>query len=116
MEANYTKATNGLKPKVVPGVPEGKPAWINVRNGQVFISDAVDPGFRAGYLAEELNHYFQLEAKGLIGPGKTVSPAVEKALEAEVVQLVEKMGFIKYNPRNYVPYTNVPRPPGVVGN
>ena len=116
LEARYTRATNGLKPKVVPGLPEGKPAWIDVETGQVFINNAVDPGFRAGYLAEELNHYFQLEAKGLIGAGKVVPPAVEKALEAEVVQLVEKMGFIKYNPRDYVPYTNLPRPPGVVGN
>jgi RHS repeat-associated protein len=117
LEAEYTTATKGLKPKVVRGAsPNGKPAWIDLETGQVFISDTVDAGFREGYLAEELNHYFQLKEKNLIGPGKTVSPSVEKALEADVIQRVEKMGFERYDYRKYAPYTDVPRPPGVAGN
>jgi len=117
LQAEYTRATNGLKPQVRPRPPGvTRDAGIDIETGQIFVYDDVPPAFRQGYLAEELHHYFQLEERGLLGPGKTLTPQVEKAIEAEVVGRVKRSGFTPYDPRNYAPYTDLPRPPGVAGN
>jgi hypothetical protein len=113
LEAEYTRLT-GFRPQTVAGA--SRDAWIDVETGRIFISDQVPQAFREGYLAEELTHYFQLREKSLIGAGKTVSPEVARELEAEVITRVRELGFNPYDPRNYAPYTDIPRPPGVAGN
>ncbi len=112
LEAEYTTLT-GFRPQVVAGA--SRDAWIDIESGRIFISDQVPAAFREGYLMEELHHYFQLRERGLIGPGRSVSTEAAREIEAEVIARVRQSGFDPYDSRNYMPYTLVPRPPGVAG-
>ncbi len=112
LQAEYARLT-GRTPDVIPR-PAGvtRDAGIDIRTGRIFVYDDVPPAFRQGYLAEELHHYFQLRERNLLG-ARSLPPEIEKAIEAEVAQRLRESGFIPYDPRNYAPYTDVPRPPGV---
>jgi len=117
LEAEYTKASNGLKPEIRPRPPGVKrDAGIGLARGQAFVYDDVPPAFRQGYLAEELHHYFRLKERGLLGPGKTMTRETEAAIEHEVKDRVKSSGFVPYDHRHYAPYTDVPRPKGVYGD
>lgn len=95
-----------------PGVT--RDAAIDVATGNIIVYDDVPPAFRDGFLAEELHHYFQLKERNLIGK-PSLSAKQSRELEADVTQRMRASGFKPYDARDYEPYTNVPRPPGVHG-
>lgn len=121
LEAQYTRET-GLRPDLTRRRPAGetRSAGFDPKTREIFVYDDVDPAFRQGYLAEELHHYQQVRDAGYLGKSlpeiEKLQPGFEVAMERDVIGRVRGTGFIPYDPRNYAPYTNVPRPPGVAGN
>ena len=97
-----------------PGVASA--AHIDVETGQIYVWDDNPPAFNEGFLAEELHHYFQLVELGLLGTRTPLSVDQIKAIETDVIARVTASGFAPYHYRDYAPYTNVPRPPGVAGS
>ena len=120
LEAEYTSET-GLRPEVLPRPPGvTTDAGFNPETGRIFVYDDVSPAFRDGFLAEELHHYQQVRDAGHLGRSlqeiEKLEPGFEVAMEQDVIGRVTGSGFIPYDSHNYVPYTKVPRPPGVAGN
>lgn len=113
LRSAYIAASN-LQPRIVArplGVTTG--GQIEVETGQIYVWDDNPPAFQDGYLAEELHHYFQLCERGLLGSDIVLTPAQERAIELEVMKRMKKSGFAPYDPRDYEPYTDTPRPAGV---
>jgi len=85
LKTAYFEAT-GLEVLMVPrrlGVTTG--GEIDIETGQILVWDDNPPAFQDGYVSEELHHYFQLDEKGLIGEGATLTAEEERDLEADVV-------------------------------
>ncbi len=99
---------------------ENRDAGFDPETREIFIYDDVPPAFRDGLLAEELHHYQQVRDAGHLGKSlpeiEKIDPGFETRMEREVVGRIEGSGFKKYESRDYVPYTDVPRPSGVAGD
>lgn len=114
-------AETGMEPYI--GIPrpngESGDAGFNPETLVIAVFDVAPAGFRDGYLAEELHHYVQIRDLGYLRTAMEVievsHPGIRRYLERDVIARVRASGFIPYDHRNYEPYTDVPRPPGVAG-
>ena len=121
LEAIYTRETGLI-------LDVARPRLIGIRlmlvsilnNGKFSVYDDVAPAFRLGYLAEELFHYQQVRDAGFLGMTLEEIEAVQHGftveMEHEIIDRVRRIGFVPYDYRNYMPYTDIPRPSGVYGD
>lgn len=121
LEAIYTRET-GLIPDVARVRPIGETidAGFDTKRAVIFVYDDVASAFQLGYLAEELCHYQQVRDAGFLGmllvEIETVRQGFTVEMEHEVIERVRQIGFVPYDYRNYIPYTDIPRPYGVHGD
>ena len=121
LEAIYTRETGLIPDMARPRlVGETIDAGFDPQQWKIFVYDDVAPAFCLGYLAEELFHYQQVRDAGFLGMTlKEIDdkqPGFATEMERDVIARVRGCGFIPYEYRHYVPYTDVPRPKGVYGD
>jgi hypothetical protein len=92
LEAEYL-ADTGRRPVVVAADhPEGALGHINPKNGriEIYSGERFGPAARA----EELFHYQQLKARGLLGKSETeIGQKVIQEMEEEVERMLRNAGF-----------------------
>jgi hypothetical protein len=93
LEADYVKGTKGRRPIVVDADhPQGALGYIDPRDGQIYIYSG--ERFGSAARAEELFHYQQLKARGLLGKTEAeIGPKVIQEMEVEVEAMLRNAGF-----------------------
>jgi hypothetical protein len=92
LEADYFKAT-GRRPVVLDADhPQGALGYIDPKTGHIELYSG--ERFGSAARAEELFHYQQLKARGLLGKTEAeIGPKVIQEMEQEVEQLLRNAGF-----------------------
>jgi hypothetical protein len=92
LEAEYL-ADTGMRPVVVAADhPQGALGYINPKTGRIEIYSG--ERFGSAARAEELFHYQQLKARGLLGKTEAeIGPKVIQEMEVEVEGMLRNAGF-----------------------